>query len=1138
MLTSDIHISLSKDMHKSLDVDTFLITQEATTQPEYQGTHINRLYSFKPQLKNRINTLDIIYFAKDHRLFNLVPVLTIPKENEGKKPFFTTGTLKRYHHHDWITDSGKLIDPFDKPIKECNMAIVIPEGMIVIDIDNTSKSDGQNGVSYFTDLVIQHTPYSTIEEYCSRERVNYTKTPSDGYHLFFQYSPEYHTEITSTFNKCKAIDVKREGEFVTAPGSIYQGCHPLHIYDKQTKKYTKEDNSPHKCGGSNKDCKYKGKIYTPYFQPVPNARLGLPEPEPYYKYVPKWIQKECTKEKTFIQYEPFTPVVKVDINHPKLKGLLECCKPAFLADKSTWVSVVWLFKTLLGEDGRPLVHEYSSPYDTYNYSQTDSLFNAGQPTRYPYRLLHKLAKQYNPERYAKITSPIPIDLKYTPDNTVHTEYISSDVYLHPQEVVCLQSCMKTGKTHCIPEVIQKLSKEYNREIRVLVVLFRVTLVTELVHKWKHLGFTSYQECQGKIHSCMYPRTIVQIDSLHKVFGKFDLLILDEIESTVNHITSGHIKHFDTSYKNFITYCSKVPKVFCMDATLQDITVDTLFKNRSTIKIKNTYQSYTDSNVSFTHSKAYFIKLCISELKEGKKIIVPSNSERFIVYLKELVQQQLPDLRIGIKTALLGEDIKTDDWDSYDLFLFSPTIIAGVSFDKPHFDKCYAYFTDKSCTGDLCAQQLIRSRILKDNEYTIFTPAPRKETSLSITIQECEDYISDIVSIGDDHLYTDGVEYDAYEGTVHRNEYYYLLLSSIIKQNLTKVNLYGYLKKILEMHGMKCTNIRESKEVIKECEEISDLFTDCAKKVNLDKATDIMNSPVITKDDYNKLIRKPSNLITQEERNSMTLALFKDTYGDTDLTPGLLLKRLPYMNGYRSVKPIYTKTIDESIQYALNKHGQEYNDKLEHITLDEVKKDSQLDVDSFDIPSDDESTFNVKSESESESETEGEVVEENDVKEEEAVEKEEDQVHTFLQNRIQRKEDIRKKIYLGQTAESSKFKIEYSRKYKKLELALQIIKVCGFTSLNDTERRKVDWVKVEDFILEHELEIRVLWNIEKYKSGRNTEEEDADGEEETEKVRKVNKRTLVKYVQNKIEFVTGFTIKPTSIGSKSYILQLK
>ncbi len=1137
MLTSDIHISLSKDMHKSLDVDTSLITQIDRHQSVYEGTHINRIYSFKPQFKNRVNTEDIIYFAKDHRLFTLVPVLTIPKENEGKKPFFTTGTLKRYHIHDWIQDNGKLIDPFDKEIRNSNMAIVIPEGMIVIDIDNTSKSDGQNGVAYFTQLVLQHTSYASIEEYCASEKINYTKTPSDGYHLFFQYSPEYHTELTSTFNKCKAIDVKRPGEFVTAPGSIYQGCHPLHVYDKQTKKYTKEDNSPHKCGGSNKDCKYKGKLYTPHFQPVPNPRLGLPEPIPYYAFVPKWIQKECTKEVTLIQPEPFTPVVKVDINHPKLKGLLECCKQAFLADKSTWVSAVWLFKTLLGEDGRPLVHEYSSAYDTYSYPQTDSLFNAGQPTRYPYRLLHKLAKQYNRERYEKITNPIQIDLKFTPDEIVNKEYISSDVYLHPQEVICLQSNMKTGKTHCIPEVIQKLSKEHNREIRVLVVLFRVTLVTELTNKWKHLGFTSYQECDKYIHSSVYPRTIVQIDSLHKVSGKFDLLILDEIESTVNHLTSGHIKHFDKSYRNFITYCTKVPKVFCMDATLQDITIDTLFKNRSIHKIKNTYQSYTNSNVYFTHCKAYFVKLCINELQQGKKVIVPSNSERFIVYLKEMVQKVLPDLRIGIKTALLGEDIKTDDWDKYDLFLFSPTIIAGVSFDKPHFDVCYSFFTDRSCTGDLCAQQLIRARILKDNKFVILVPKPGNETSLSITIEECEDYISDVISIGDAHLYTDEVEYDVYEGTVQKNEYYYLLLSSIMKQNLTKVNLYGYLKKILEMHGMKCTNLRiplKNKKIEKECEVLDKIFTDCAKKVNREKAVQILNSPILKKDKYDALMKKPSNLLTQEERDSITHTLYINTYGDVDLTPGLLLKRLPYMNGFRSIRQIRTRPIDESIQYASNRHAESYDDRLEMIALDEIKKEEE-EIDVFDIPSEDESKFSVKSEDEEDEEKEEEYEEDEEEKEDEK--EKEDRIQAFLQSRIQKKEAIRKKVFKGKTAESSKFKMEYSRKHKKLEFALSIIKMCGFTSLADTEKRKVDWVKVEDYILENEKEIRVLWNIEKYKGGVKEDDSDDDEEEEEEKVRKVNKKSLINYIKHKVEVTTGLTIRSTSKGSKSYNLQI-
>jgi hypothetical protein len=1134
------YIPLSKEMHKSLDADTSLITQDDPHHSVYEGTHINRNYSFKPQLKNKINTLDIIYFAKDHRLFTLVPVLTIPKENEGKKPFFTTGSIHRYRGHTWIGDNNTIVDPFDKQIRNSNMAIVIQDEMLVIDIDNTTKQDGQNGVTYFTQLVTQNTTYSTIEEYCAGERVNYTKTPSDGYHLYYEFKPSYHQEVSPTFSMCKAIDVKRPGEFVTAPGSVYQGCHPLHTYDKQAKTYTKDENTtPHKCGGSNKDCKYKGKIYTPHFQPVPNPRLGLPEPEPYYKQLPIWIQKECIRDTSHIQHTPYVPEVKMDINHPKLKGLLECCKPAFLADMNTWLSAIWLFKTILGEDGRALVHEYSREYATYSQSETDKLFDSDKTTNYPFKLLHKLAKTFSPEAYAKITNPIHVNLTFTPDKIINTEYTSSNVYLQTSEVVAYQSNMCTGKTHCIPEVIQTLEQQYNRSIRVLVVLFRVTLVTELVNKWKHLGFTSYQECDKYIHSSKYPRMIVQIDSLHKVTGKFDLLILDEIESTVNHITSGHIKHFEPSYRNFITYCKKTPKVFCMDATLQDITVDTLFKNSSVIKIKNTYQSYKKANVGFTHCKAHFIQMCISDLQQGKKIIIPSNSERFIVYLREVVHKTLPELRVGIKTAELGLDITTDDWDKYDLFMYSPTIIAGVSFDKPHFDKCYAYFTDRSCTGDLCAQQLIRARILKDNQYVIFTPKASDETSLSVTREQAEDYIIDIIKEGDNHLYTDGIVVDCHEEQIEKNEYYYLLLSSIIKRNLTAVNLYGYLKTLLEMHGMKCTNITipiKNEEVVDSIIQLGTLFEESAKKVNKDKANEIINSRLLSKEEYEEVTRKPSNLITKEEKNSIIKTLFIQTYEEPDVTSGLLLKRLPYMNGFRTIKPIRVgKTIDECIEYARNKHEETYNARLEAITMQEIEKSKHQHISTFDVPSEDESKFSVKSDGEEEEPLK--TVEDDDILQKEEEEEEEDnqeRIKSFLDKQIERKDAIRKKVFKGKTTESSKYKMEYSKKWKKLEYALKIIKVCGFNALNDIEERKVDWEKVEDFIIEHEKSIRALWNIEKYKQVEPDERED----DEEEGIRKINKISLVKYIQNRIERTTGLTIKATSNGSKNYNLRLK
>jgi len=104
------------------------------------------------------------------------------------------------------------------------------------------------------------------------------------------------------------------------------------------------------------------------------------------------------------------------------------------------------------------------------------------------------------------------------------------------------------------------------------------------------------------------------------------------------------------------------------------------------------------------------------------------------------------------------------------------------------------------------------------------------------------------------------------------------------------------------------------------------------------------------------------------------------------------------------------------------------------------------------------------------------------------------------------------------------------KWKKIQYALQIIKVCGYTSLDDTNRRKVDWMKVEDFIIEHEEILREMWKIEPYTQLDNT---NVDQEN-----RKVNKSSLVRYVLNKIEPIIGLTIVNKYNGSKYYFLQVK
>ena len=90
--------------------------------------------------------------------------------------------------------------------------------------------------------------------------------------------------------------------------------------------------------------------------------------------------------------------------------------------------------------------------------------------------------------------------------------------------MAVKAQMGTGKTEKLVEYIKE-----NPQLRVLIASFRKSLISKQFKELESIGFKTYLDFDGfKIVN--EPKMIVQIDSLYKVFGEYDLIILDEVKS--------------------------------------------------------------------------------------------------------------------------------------------------------------------------------------------------------------------------------------------------------------------------------------------------------------------------------------------------------------------------------------------------------------------------------------------------------------------------------------------------------------------------------------------------------------------------------------------------------------------------------
>jgi len=991
--------------------------------------------------------------------------------------------------------------------------------------------------------------------------------------------------MKATFKNCGAIDIKKENEFIIAPYSVYQGCHPTHYYDKDLKQYTTEDLSPHKCGGTNNNCLFKGKQYIPHFKSKPDTREmtndELANLEDYFKEVPDWITSEFEEEiqinTSSTNSEDENIQVRKYAKKEKILNLIDCCKNMFLKEMKEWISIVWTVKSVFTqlfptevEQARELVHKYSNPHHKYTYAETDKLFNEGKISSYSVPTLLKMAKQSDPERYSSIIHPIPIKLDFTPDKTINECHVPLSTYVDSRtEVIALQSNMKTGKTYCIPDYInhlntvknkRRIEKQYKTEdLKVLIVLFRVSLVDSIYNdeNWSKLNFTHYKSLTNKkvISSKDHPRLIVQFDSLHKVIGKYDLLILDEIESTTSHFSNGFVKAFQSCYNKFIDYCEKVPKVIALDATLQNSTLSTLFPNRSITKIKNIYKSFSDYSAYFTHESTFFEHQLIEELKAGKKIVLPTNVEAFAIKIAEMCKDITTTsdgkpISIGIKTADLGTDIQTNDWNKYDLFIYSPTIVAGVSFNLEHFNMCFAYFTNKTSDAEFCIQQLARVRNLNDKIFYIYTPHSYSEVCKPIEDQDLDDYILELIHTGSTNLNLDGLTVSAYDESVKKDTFYLLFRKMLKKKHLTSINVHGYIEHILKEHGIKCNKwlpYLEDENIVEKLKEVKMNSDSISKRLKIEEIESICNATPIDSFKYESLIKVNSTQLSKSDQKSITRYLYTDTYGlpfDAELKVEEVKDKIKRMQGVRNFKLINDKSLEESIQFVKNKHTSKQTKKFDTEVVEEVSTDEEIEKEENKLNN----TLQRKDEiiaikhlknkekreklklqqaskviknqirlnkgltleydSEEEVNSEDEILEEMEIRMSR---------RKILKKIDELKEEKRKqkiiKAISTYNSKTTKDKIIYDKKWIKMKYCLEFIKEAGFTSFESKQRIELNWINLRNYIIKHNKSIQSLFELHNCNLSEDDDIED-----------KNIKNAISKYVNAKLESMLGLKIE--------------
>ena len=411
---------------------------------------------------------------------------------------------------------------------------------------------------------------------------------------------------------------------------------------------------------------------------------------------------------------------------------------------------------------------WSQKSDKYNGKDINlwkwNTFNQGTLT---ISTLKYMAKTDNPELYDKLIHGSDEKLNYEP-LFINKDYlldigeiikdnksiISKNIYKWYDnkniKTLAIKSPYNTGKTTMIKSIL----KEFNPK-KVLFITHRQSLTNELYGTFKKHSFCSYMNGSYNAN-----RLICQIESLYKItdsdgpfqynvdqeIKKFDLIILDEIESLLNHFSSPTITHKHQTFELMVKLLTETNKILALDGDFHNRSFDFISGLGNHIIIHNEIKKDIKS-YKFINDYKRFDDSILSALENNKNIVVVSMSSN---KGKSIYEKYKDTYESILHTSKTDDQIKDklknveEFWKDCRLLIYSPSVQSGVSFDIEHFDQMYVIMANKSCSSrDLC-QMTHRIRQFKNQNVLVYLNGlPYREEAKFYQYDQMVDYVQKV-----------------------------------------------------------------------------------------------------------------------------------------------------------------------------------------------------------------------------------------------------------------------------------------------------------------------------------------------------------------------------------------------------------
>jgi len=314
------------------------------------------------------------------------------------------------------------------------------------------------------------------------------------------------------------------------------------------------------------------------------------------------------------------------------------------------------------------------------------------------------------------------------------------------KVNCVYALYGSGKSfYIVMELMKKTDK------KILMITENNSINNESLTKYKHFEAKNHIQAQKEQISWNDLKnsrvSICSLESIDRLDDYYDIIILDEFETLFNHFNSDTLTNKTTgkndykTFNNFKNKCINADKIFCLDADLSIERIELLCNMVCDREPKLFFCD--DNNFTYTKHNIYikrteFQSKLLDDIGNDKKISLCANTKKECEVYKEFIDKNYTktillltgsahvkifnyqnDTIIKDKTDVLKDLENTIKEYQVDIFIYSPTIITGISINDDYFDSVFAIATNKYvCNARTFLQMLYRNRKTKANEINI------------------------------------------------------------------------------------------------------------------------------------------------------------------------------------------------------------------------------------------------------------------------------------------------------------------------------------------------------------------------------------------------------------------------------------